>query len=89
MALIHLEEAKKLKIEGKRLGRAGISQRAIDLIEKFDGTYFGAIELIGRFHALSIAAKSDCYWHEKMARGYNLELYDIRQAQKPDEASCN
>lgn len=83
MALIHLEEAKKLKIEGKRLGRAGISQRAIDLIKGFDGSYFGAIDLIGRFHALSIAAKSDCYWHEKMYRGYNRELSDIKKAIRP------
>ncbi len=83
MAIRHLEEAKMLRKQGERLGRAGTSQRIIKLVKEFtdkegwEGNYFGAIELAGRLHAITLAARSNSYWDEKCQRGYTKELFDI------------
>lgn len=83
MAILHLEEAKDLRVEGKRLGRAGMSQRVIALVEAFNTdegyTYKKAMELAGALKAISIAAKVDTYWTEQVNRGYRRELYAIKK----------
>ena len=80
MTIRHLEEAKELRKQGKRLGRAGMSQRVIALVDEFtenDNSYKGAMELAGRLKAIAIAAKGDDYWSEQVSKGYHKELYDI------------
>lgn len=97
MAIRHLEEARDLRKQGARLGRAGMSQRVIQLVLQYvdEGmSYKKAIELTGRIHAIAIATRADEYWNEKMRAGYAAELHDIAQftpaaeetTQQPKEA---
>lgn len=84
MAIRHLEEAKILRKHGERIGRAGISERIILLVNHFikhDGSYLGAIKLAGRLHAIFIAAKYSDYWTEKAQDGYAEEFRDIQNFQ--------
>jgi len=79
MGIPHIEEAKELRKEGKRLGRAGLSQRVLVLLEQYkDPSYKKAIELAGRLHAIALAARTDSYWSEKCGRGYEMERHDIK-----------
>lgn len=76
------EITRELRKQGKRLGRAGMSQRVIHLVEEFvteGGTYKGAMVLAGRLHAISLASRCDSYWGEKTNHGFHRELYDITQ----------
>ena len=80
MSIPHLVEAKELRQHGSRIGRAGMSQRVLILVNDFvknDGSYKGAMELAGRLRAITIAAKCDQYWSEKVNRGYEKERFDI------------
>jgi hypothetical protein len=82
VAIIHLGESKRLRRQGERLGRPGLSQRAHKLIAEYvsnhpDGHYREAIMLAGRLHAIFLAAKCDQYWHEVSMRGYSKELLEI------------
>ena len=80
MSIPHLVEAKELRKQGKRIGRAGMSQRVLILVNDFvknDGSYKGAMELAGRLRAITIAAKCDDYWSQKVNHGYTNELFDI------------
>jgi len=63
-----------LRKVGSVLGREGMSQRVIELVTRFDGSYKGAIELAGALKAIAIMAEADTYWHEKMQRGYINEI---------------
>lgn len=72
MGIRSLKESKILRARFKRFGRAGISERAINLAKKLveNPTYFNAINTIGKMHALIICAREDCYWDEKSYHGY-------------------
>jgi len=59
----------KIRAAGERLGREGISKRAIELVNDFDGSYKGAVILAGRMRVLSIAAEHEEYWREKTHKG--------------------
>ena len=59
----------KLRAHGRRLGREGISKKIIDLVEDFDGSYKGAVELAGRLSVLAKCASFDTYWSEKVGLG--------------------
>ncbi len=85
MPIPHIEESKMLRMEGNRLGRAGLSQRVLALLEEYkDPTYKQAIELAGRLHAISLATRGDCYWREKCGHGYEMELHDIKRFEATD-----
>jgi hypothetical protein len=73
MSIPHLVYAKELKAAGDDLGRAGLSQRVIDLIAEFDGSYKGAMKLAGRLKAIAGAAKFDGYWTEQVDDGFHAE----------------
>ena len=78
MSALHLEISRNLRNEGERLGRAGLSQRAHDLIMEYatkhpNGHYKAAIELAGRMRAISLAARVDSYWKEKTDHGFYSE----------------
>jgi len=87
----HLEISRKLRADGARLGRDGLSQRVNDLVLEFakkypEGHYREGIILAGRLRAISIAAKSDSYWGEKTDHGYYSEAeYDLPKFQKREE----
>lgn len=75
MSIHSLEISKGLRKQCARLGRAGLSQRANDLILEFakkhpTGHYRGAIILAGRLRAISLAARADSYWGEKTDSGF-------------------
>jgi hypothetical protein len=88
---LSLEISKDLRKQFGRLGRAGLSQRANDLILEFakkypTGHYREAIILAGRLRAISLAARADAYWGEKTDRGFHDEaLYDLPNFQLREE----
>ena len=92
MAIQSIEDSKRLREEGRRLGRAGMSQRAHALIAEYmakypGGHYIEAITLAGRLHAISLASRCDGYWHEKSSIGFRNEIWDIRKFEpEPVEA---
>jgi hypothetical protein len=82
MGIQSIEESKKLKKEFNRLGRDGISERAIHLLEEYtsenpEHNYKEITKLIGRFHALYVAIDNQDYWKEVADRGYRPELYQL------------
>lgn len=87
----HLEISQKLREEGERLGRDGLSQRVNDLVLEFAkkhpyGHYLEGIKLAGRLRAISLAARSDSYWGEKTDSGfYDEAQYDLPKFQKREE----
>lgn len=88
MTITNLQESKELRKQGARLGRAGMSQRAHDLIIQYvsenngEPNYKKVIELAGRLHAIYIATGCDDYWREKAFRGYWREFNDIKKAER-------
>ena len=62
--------AKQLRAWGKRVGRAGMSQRVIDEIAAFDGANFKqAMRLAGKLSQIAVAARCDEYWNEQVEHG--------------------
>lgn len=76
---------RKLRAEGQRLGRAGLSQRVCDLVSEFDGSYVGAMILAGRLRAIATAAGYDDYWTEKVQNGYWSEVGGLPRVQPPKQ----
>lgn len=72
-----ISDVKKIKREGQRLGRAGLSQRVIALVAEFDGSYKGAMKLAGRMRVIAAAASQDDYWREQVGKGEWAEMNDI------------
>lgn len=60
---------KELREIGEKLGREGLSIAAMDLINNFDGTYKGAIQLCGQLSVIARACTYDEYWTEQVNRG--------------------
>lgn len=79
MSIRHLDIAKKLKCEGKRLGRAGLAERVFALVDEFNNnrTYKNAIVLAGKLKAISQACRFDSYWDEKNSAGFEFEARDL------------
>lgn len=90
MSIYRLQQSKILREHGKRLGRAGMSQRVFDLVDKFmeNRTYKNAMNLAGRLQAIAMAARCDCYWDEKVRGGFQSEFYQIQEYEKPTEESA-
>ena len=78
---------RKLRAQGARLGRAGLSQRVIRLVAEFDGSYKGAMDLAGRLQAIAHAASFDSYWSEKVNHGYFEETFDLTKFEAQPEAA--
>lgn len=82
MSIQSIKDSKRLREEGRRLGRAGMSQRVHELVADYmskypDGHYIEAISLAGRLHAISLASRCDGYWHEKSGMGFRNEIFAI------------
>lgn len=60
---------KELRKIGEKLGRDGLSIAAIDLINNFDGSLKGAIQLCGQLSVIAKACSYDEYWSEQVSRG--------------------
>jgi len=91
MAISDIETAKKLRKQGKRLGREGLSQRINKLVLEFaekypDGHYREGIMLAGRLHAIFLATDKGDYWREVAERGFYSELRELHSFQKEEEA---
>ena len=84
MSIRAIEVSKKLRAEGKRLGREGLSQRVLILVEEFakKPNYKDAMILAGRLKAITQAAKFDGYWDEMVSRGFEPEVYDLCSFEK-------
>ena len=84
--MLHLKWAKELRIEGERLGRAGMSERVLAVVVDFANSgmsYKEAMILAGRMKAISHAAKCDGYWDEQVSKGYHREMHDITRFTSP------
>jgi hypothetical protein len=79
-----IRDTKALRKEGARLGRAGLSERVIQIINEFDGTYIGAMVLVGRMRAIATAAGYDAYWSEKVGHGFHGEMIALSRTPTPE-----
>jgi hypothetical protein len=59
----------ELRIIGHKMGREQISIHVIDLINNFDGSYKGAIELCGQLSVIAKVCSFDEYWNHQVLRG--------------------
>jgi len=87
MTIRHLEDSSKLRNQGRRLGRAGMSQRVQSLVLDFienGGGYKQAMILAGQLKAIATAASCDDYWREQVKKGWDKELYAIHSADSVD-----
>ncbi|HSA75562.1 MAG TPA: hypothetical protein VLE21_05170 [Candidatus Nitrosocosmicus sp.] len=94
MSIYNLEQSKKLRAQGERLGREGISQRINQLVLEFaknnpEGHYREAIMLAGRLHALYLATHPQDYWREVAHRGFTAELYEITKFERITNDDAN
>jgi hypothetical protein len=77
---LNIKEVREMQAEGRRLGRAGLSERVIDLVKSFDGeSYKDAMALAGRMRVICAAASYDDYWREQVQKGEARELADIKR----------
>lgn len=78
---LNIKEVRNMQKEGRRLGRAGMAQRVIEIVKQFDGeTYKSAMQLAGRMRVICAAASCDDYWREQVQKGEAAELHDITRA---------
>ncbi len=79
MTIEALKNSKDLKIAGKKLGRAGISERALQIAKEIveDGSYKRAVKGVGQMKALAMACAFDDYWQEKRDDGFYEETYNL------------
>lgn len=82
MSIRNIEESKILKKQFERLGRQGISERAIVLINKYlkenpEHHYKEITKLIGKFHALYVSIDNNDYWKKIADRGYHKERIEL------------
>lgn len=84
MSIHDLQQAKRLRGEFERLGRAGISERIFTLVDEFNKnrSYKNAVVLAGRLKAIAQACKADSYWDEKCSTGYQFEFHDLQRVSK-------
>ena len=80
MTIQHIEESKKLKKAGAKLGREKLALRVLECIEYMenDQHYQGVIEFVGRMKAIFEACKNEPYWKEKAFAGYRKEYYNLQ-----------
>lgn len=84
MSIQSLQDSKKIREQGKRLGRVGMSERVFTLVDEFNEnrSYKNAIVLAGKLKAIAQAAKSDGYWDEKCSTGYQIEMRDLEEVDR-------
>lgn len=82
--ILHIELAKRLRKAGARLGREGLSRRAIVIMKEFAdrGSFKAAMVAVGRLKAIAAAAKYDDYWTEQVNDGFHKELHALEAEAK-------
>lgn len=78
-----IRDFRRMREQGERLGRAGLSQRVVDLIAEFDGTHKGAMRLAGRMRVIAAAAGYDEYWREQVGCGEQSEMFALSKVGAP------
>ena len=64
----------KLRKVGDMIGRAGVSEMALKMVNDCDGSYKGVMKLCGQLSVMAKVATFDEYWSEKVSDGvYNAE----------------
>lgn len=84
--------SKQLRADGTRLGRKGLAERIIALVNQYkhdypEGHYKEGVILAGRLHAIALACRFDPYWEEKALLGFQHECSDLRGLEAPDGES--
>lgn len=69
---------KDARVAGQLIGRAGLSQRVIQAVNDFDGSYKGAMQLAGRLSVIADMSTFDSYWEEKTYKGIMEELENMK-----------
>lgn len=84
MSVFDMRTAKSLKMHGERLGRDGLSERAMQIMDDFAKArgMREAMKVAGRMKALAAAAKFDDYWTEQVDKGFSAEVAKIMTIQK-------
>ena len=80
---------KELRSQGKRLGRDGLSQLAIKIVDDYiknypNGHYKQVAEFAGKLHVICIAAGYDSYWGEITWRGIDKAISEIKKFEKKE-----
>jgi hypothetical protein len=71
-----LQDYRLFASDGDRLGRSGMSKRAIEAVAEWQrtgSTFKGAMILAGRLKAVAMMASRDDYWKEQVEKGLHLE----------------
>lgn len=65
-----------MKKVGKKLGREELAKRVLECVDCMlkDDHYQGVIEFVGRMKAVALACSYDCYWDEKVGKGFYSEM---------------
>jgi hypothetical protein len=74
---------KELRQAGEAMGREAISIYVIDLINNFDGSYKGSIELCGQLSVMAKVCSYDDYWNEQVCRGVAKAERSIQMLMEP------
>ncbi len=77
---------KDARIAGGIAKRGGLAKKAIELIEDFDGSYKGAMELAGKLSVIADMATFDSYWEEQVIRGSAKTTYWLQAILEEGEA---
>lgn len=80
MTSLDMKWSRELRSAGNQLGRAGLSEAVIEAVAQFDGSYKGAMVLVGRLKAVAQAAKFDSYWSEKVDDGFQKQRHLLSDA---------
>ena len=72
-------KVKELMDIGATIGRQGLAIHAIDLINNYDGSYKGAIQLCGQLSVIAKACGFDDYWLEQVRRGESKAEHSLSQ----------
>ena len=62
-----------------------MSQRVLDEIAKFDGSYKNAMRLAGTLSQIAVAARADDYWNEQVEHGKHAFLAAIVTAKEAND----
>jgi len=68
-----------LRKVGCAINRKGMSEMAINEINKFDGSYKGAMELCGKLSVIAKMATCDDYWSEQVHRGVKRQEFEAEK----------
>ncbi len=77
---------KEMRKWGESVGREGMSKAAIKAVDEFDGSYRGAMIMVGQMKAIAQAAAQDGYWSEQVEKGYHKQLWVAEMANRLGKA---